>query len=384
MTSSAQASALSPVDEDLVADASMFADTFVSPDAEQWDRERTQPEAVLRSAIARFTPTAIPKDLGGKGGNFSTLVRVYEELARRDLGFASALAVHTNVAVAISLTPRAAVRDRFLPRLLSGEAIGAFLLTEPGAGSDATAITTEAKARPGGYRITGRKAWVTNGQNADVLATFCQTSPGSGAKGIAGLVLEASSSGVVATPMLDLIGSHAMGTTDILFEDVDVGLDALAFGPGEAFKAAMFGIDVARVGVAAMCNGALQGALMVATSYASERRAFGKPLLQHQGLQWRLAEVATNLEASRGLTFQASRLLDSGQDPTVMAAHAKKYATRESFAGISECMRALGANGLKREFGLARQLAAARVTECMDGTGEILNIVIGRSLGVQR
>ena len=380
MTYHPQAVPLSPVDEDLISEAARFGETVLRPNGENWDRGRIQPAAELRDAVARFTPTAIPKTRGGFGSNASTMARIYEELSRRDLGFTCALAVHSNVTVAASLAPNEALRERFLPGLLSGKTIGAFLLTEPDAGSDATAITTTAARSGDRWVLDGRKAWVTNGANADMLAVFAQTEPGSGAKGIAGFMFDARTPGVTLSPMLDLIGSHAMGTTDAAFTGAAIPGDSVGFAPGEAFKASMYAINVARVGVAAMCNGALWGALDTAVAYASARTSFGKAIIAHQGLQWILAEAATALEASRALTFQAARLLDAGEDPTLLAAHAKKLATKAAFEGISECMRALGGNGLKREHGLARQLTAARVTECMDGTGEIQNVVIGRAL----
>ncbi len=380
MTYHPQAVPLSPVDERLIAEAARFGEAVLRPNGERWDRDRIQPAAELRDAIARFTPTAIPEERGGAGANASTMARIYEELSRHDLGFTCALAVHSNVTVAVSLTPNAPLRDRFLPGLLSGKAIGAFLLTEPEAGSDATAIRSTALRAGDEWVLDGAKAWVTNGANADVLAVFAQTEPGSGAKGIAGFLFDARTPGVSFSPMLDLIGSHAMGTTDAAFAGAKIPGDSVGFAPGEAFKAGMYAINVARIGVAAMCNGALRGALDTATAYAAARTSFGKPIIAHQGLQWILAEAATALEASRALTFQAARLLDAGEDPTLLAAHAKKFATKTAFDGISECMRALGGNGLKREYGLARQLAAARVTECMDGTGEIQNVVIGRAL----
>lgn len=374
---------IGPVNEDRIAEAVEFADRELAPNGEAWDKGTASPEAALRAAIGRFTGTAIPRDLGGFGDGVATQVRIYEELARRDMGFTCALAVHTNVTVALSLSPNAALRDGALPRLLSGQAVGAFLLTEPGAGSDATAITTHARPVDGGYAVTGRKAWVTNGLYADIFAAFCQTDPGSGAKGVAALGFERGTKGVQVEPALDLIGSTAMGTTDLRFENAFAPTGAVAFAPGTAFKAAMYGIDVARLGVAAMCNGAAMGAMDRALSYAAGRQTFGRALIDHQGLQWILAEAATAIEASRSLSFQAARHFESGTPDATLTAHAKKLATRSSFDTISQAMRALGANGLKRENDLARQLAAVRVSECMDGTGEIMNVVIGRALKAQ-
>lgn len=363
-----------------IAAAVEFAEARLRPMGEAWDRGLESPEATLREAIALFTPITIPEKLGGFGESFATQVRVYEELARRDMGFTCALAVHTNVTVAMSLTPNEALRQRCLPRLLDGTAVGAFLLTEPGAGSDASAITTAATEDGDGYRVTGRKAWVTNGLYADIFAVFCQAEAGSGPKGITALVMERGSDGLIIEPALDLIGSTAMGTTDVSFEAVAVPAANIAFAKGTAFQAGMFGIDVARLGVAAMCNGAVMGALDGAIEYAAARQAFGKSLLGHQGMQWILAETATNAEASRALTLQAAQRFDQGEPHPVLTAHAKKFATRMAFDGISEAMRAFGANGLKRSSDLPRQLAAVRVSECMDGTGEVMNIVIARSL----
>jgi alkylation response protein AidB-like acyl-CoA dehydrogenase len=154
----------------------------------------------------------------------------------------------------------------------------------------------------------------------------------------------------------------------------------MAFAPGTGFKAAMDGIDVARFRVAAVCNGALEGGLNTAVDYAKKREAFGRPIINQQGLQWQLAEAATQLEASRMLTYRVAEIIDKGESVTVMAAHAKKFASRAAFEGLSTAMQAMGANGLLRENPLARQMSGARVTYYMDGTTEIQNIVIGRSL----
>ena len=383
MTYQPLALAHGPVNQDRIAEAADFADRILAPNAEAWDKGEASPETALRDAISRFAGTAVPRDLGGFGDGVATQVRIYEELARRDMGFTCALAVHTNVTVAISVSPNVALRDAVLPRLLSGKAVGAFLLTEPGAGSDATAITTHAQPVEGGYAVTGRKAWVTNGLYADIFAAFCQTDPGSGARGVAALGFARTTPGLTVEPALDLIGSTAMGTTDLTFDAAFAPEQAVAFAPGTAFKAAMYGIDVARLGVAAMCNGAAMGAMDRALAYAADRQTFGRALIDHQGMQWILSDAATAIEASRSLTFQAARHFETGRPDATLTAHAKKLATRSGFDTISQAMRALGANGLKREYGLARQLAAVRVSECMDGTGEIMNVVIGRSLKAQ-
>ena len=368
------------IDEHVVDKARLFANEHLKPYAEDWEQTRQQPEKALRMAISLFAGIRIPKDLGGKGGSAATIARVYEELAKIDIGFTGALAVHNNVTIAASLIENRSLRDRYLGKLMSGEAIGAFLLTEPDVGSDATSIQMLATEKDGKYIINGTKAWVTNGVNADLLAVFTQTIPGSSAKGIAGFAIDSDMPGISAKPAYNMLGNHAMGVNALTFSNCTAGAESMAFAPGAGFKAAMYGINVARFGVAAMCNGALEGGLNTAVDYAKRRETFGRPIIKHQGLQWQLAEVATQLEASRMLTYRAAEIIDRGEDVTVMAAHAKKFATRAAFKGLSTAMQVMGANGLLRENPLARQMSGARVTYYMDGTTEIQNLVIGRSL----
>jgi alkylation response protein AidB-like acyl-CoA dehydrogenase len=371
---------LNPVDEHFVDKAKLFADEHLKPHAEQWEQTKQQPEKTLRMAISQFAGIRISKELGGHGESMATIARVYEELAKIDIGFTCALAVHNIVTITAAFIENTSLRDRYLGKLMSGEAIGAFLLTEPDTGSDATSIQTLATEKNDKYIVNGSKAWVTNGVNADLLAVFAQTVPGSSAKGIAGFVIEPHMSGVSAKPAYHMLGNHAMGVNEFEFSNCTADAELMVFAPGAGFKAAMEGINVARFGVAAMCNGALEGGLNTAVNYAKKRVAFGRPIINHQGLQWQIAEAATQLEASRMLTYRAAEIIDKGEDVTVMAAHAKKFATRAAFEGLSTAMQAMGANGLLRENPLARQMSGARVTYYMDGTTEIQNVVIGRSL----
>jgi alkylation response protein AidB-like acyl-CoA dehydrogenase len=380
MTISLYSGPLNPIDESLVDKAGMFAEQHMKPYAEHWEQSRQQPEQTLRMAISQFAGIRIPENLGGIGGSAATIARVYEELAKVDIGFAGALAVHNNVTIAASLIENKSLRDRYLVPLMSGEAIGAFLFTEPDVGSDATSLQTAAVANDDRYIINGSKAWVTNGVNADLLAVFAQTIPGASAKGIAGFMIKPDMPGVSAKPAYNMLGSHAMGVNELTFSDCTADGEAMIFAPGAGFKAAMFGINLGRFGVAAMCNGVLESGLNTAVDYARKREAFGRSIINHQGLQWQLAEAATRLEASRMLTFRTAQMIDNGENFAVMAAHAKKFATRAAFEGLSTAMQAMGANGLLRDNPLARQMSGARVTYYMDGTTEIQNVVIGRSL----
>ena len=371
---------LNPVDESIIDKAKLFAKEHLKSRAEHWEQTRQQPEKTLRTAISQFAGIWIPKALGGNGRSMATVARVYEELAKVDIGFTCGLAVHNIVTIAASLIENTSLRDRYLGKLMSGEAIGAFLLTEPDIGSDATSIQTLATEKNNKYIINGSKAWVTNGVNADLLAVFAQTIPGSSAKGIAAFMVRPDMPGVSAKPAYQILANHAMGINEFKFTNCAADAELMVFAPGAAFRAAMDGINIARFGVAAMCNGALEEGLNTAVDYAKKREAFGRAIINHQGIQWQLAEVATKLEASRMLTYRTAEIIDKGENVTVMAAHAKKFATRAAFEGLSTAMQVMGANGLLRENPLARQMSGARVTYYMDGTTEIQNVVIGRSL----
>jgi alkylation response protein AidB-like acyl-CoA dehydrogenase len=380
MTISLYSGPLNPVDESFVEKAGRFAEEHLKPHAERWEQDKQQPEKILRLAISQFAGIRIPENLGGVGGSAATIARVYEELARVDIGFTCALAVHNNVTIAASLIENQSLRDRYLDKLMSGEAIGAFLFTEPDVGSDATSMQTAAIEKNDQYIINGSKAWVTNGVNADLLTVFAQTIPGSSAEGIAGFMITPDMPGVSAKPAYNMLGNHAMGVNELAFSNCAADAELMIFAPGAGFKAAMFGINLGRFGVAAMCNGVLEGGLNTAVDYAKTRETFGRSIINHQGLQWQLAEAATQLEASRMLTYRAAEMIDNGENFTVMAAHAKKFATRAAFEGLSTAMQVMGANGLLRENPLVRQMSGARVTYYMDGTTEIQNVVIGRSL----
>jgi alkylation response protein AidB-like acyl-CoA dehydrogenase len=264
--------------------------------------------------------------------------------------------------------------------MVRGRKVGAFLLTEPQAGSDAQALTTRAERGDGGWVITGEKAWVSNGAFADVLSVYAQTDPGAGAKGISSFLIDANAPGVKRAEPYHLMRGHALGAGGFSFDACKVRDDMMLLGPSEAFKGAMSGINTARITVAAMCCGMLRESLSQAVRYAETREAFGQSILEFQGLQWMLADVATDLEAAKLLTARAVELIDAGDAVTVAAAHAKKYATRVAFSGIADCMQAMGAAGYSADYPLARHLAAAKMAQFIDGTTEIQNVVIGRAL----
>lgn len=369
------------MNEDLRRRAAAFAADVVQPNAASWELTRTVPLAAYRQAAASgLTGMALPASLGGTNVGFLDSLRVLEELAYACLPFAFGLVVHNNLMRAIARFGSPAQIARFLPRLATYERVGAFLLTEPGGGSDAANLATTARREAGVWVIDGAKAWISNAAVADVLSVYAQTEPGAGARGIACFLVEASQPGVVREAPYDVMGGYALGTGGFQLTGVRVADDAVLLPPGAGFKGAMAGIDNARATVAAMCCGLMRCGLDTALEYASKRRAFGQMVADFQGVQWMLADVATDLEAARLLSEQAARLIEAGENATLAAAHAKKFATRAALKGLGDCMQVMGAAGFRHDRPLARHLASAKMAQYLDGATEIQNVVIARAL----
>ncbi|MDG2113731.1 MAG: acyl-CoA dehydrogenase family protein [Actinomycetota bacterium] len=361
--------------------ATRWVNEEVAPQAEGWERERRFAREAFDSAAASgLTALIVPEADGGRAIGSVALARILEEIAAVDIAVAFSLVVHNNLTGAVSRAPAGPLRHEVLPQLVSGSKLGAFLLTEPGVGSDAAAITTRAVQDGDEWVLNGAKAWVTNGSQADILSVYAQTDPELGHRGIAAFLVDADSPGVIRQDAYELFGAHAMGTTGFEFLDCRVPADRLFVPIGQGFAAAMEGIDLARVLVGAMSCGMLRTGLETATDAVKERQAFGGRIADLQGVRFKLADVATNLEAARMLTFRAARTLQDAEPAAVAAAHAKKFATRVTEDGLAECMQVMGAKGARRDHPLPRHLAGARLTHYLDGATEIQDVVISRSL----
>ena len=362
--------------------ARAFARGVIEPNAAAWEAAGGVPREAFREAaehgLCRLT---VPPSMHGHGLGMPAMALVVEALAAACMASAFALTVHNNLARGITRNASASQRARWLPGLTTGEHIGAFLLTEPQGGSDAAAMTTTARRDGRAWRLDGAKAWVSNGATADLLSVYAQTDVSAGWRGIACFIVEADAPGVIREPAYRLLGGHALGTGAFRFEGCRVNADDVLVGPGEGFKAALAGIDFARITVAAMCCGMLGRSLEVAMAHGAARRTFGKSVLEHQAVQSLLADAATDLEAARLLTAHAAAVLDDDTGRhTLAAAHAKKFATRATLSRIADCMQAMGANGLRTDYPLARHLTAAKMAQYLDGTTEIQNVVIGRAI----
>ena len=367
---------------DMLANAKSFAAEQIEPNAADWETQRRLPRSVMKSAGSYgLCGLLVPRELGGAGLSVSELTGVMESLAYSDMGCAFVLVVHNNLAAAIAGQGSIDVQARYLPVLLDGSMQGAFLLTEPDAGSNASAITTTAIERDGRWLLNGEKAWVTNAAQADLLRVYAQTDPGSGSRGIGAFLVRADQPGVVRTAPYEMLGAHATGTGGFRFENVELEAGQLFRSPGIAYREAMDAIGLARVVVASLCIGILRRGLETAIEYLKSRQAFGAALSEYQGLQWMLADVSTDIEAADGLTRAASLALDEDQpDGILKAAHAKKFAARAATNGLAQCMQALGANGFRQDRPIARHYAAAKMAHYIDGTTEVQNLLIARSL----
>lgn len=375
---------LTDTERDILAAAQEFANTYVAAKAPGWDDARCMSrEGIKEAAKYGLTGIAVPRELGGCGAGFMAELLIIEAISRHCMAFAFSLINTQNIATRIALNGTKSQFDRFVPALLAGERIGATALTEPTAGSDFAAIQMSARQVPGGWCLNGEKAWITNAAEADIFLVYAQTDPSEKWRGIASFLVDGRAEGFERLPPYALSGGHAMGVggfrlTDYFVADEDVG--AL---PGEAFKSAMSGINGARTYVAGMCNAMLASSLTHAVDYGATRETFGKPLLKHQGIKWQLADVATQLEASRLLTYRAAELVNKGEDAMLAASYAKKFGVEAAERGIPACIQTMGANGTRREYPLGRHLACAKLAAYTDGSTEIQNERIGANLQAQ-
>jgi alkylation response protein AidB-like acyl-CoA dehydrogenase len=276
-------------------------------------------------------------------------------------------------------------RSRLLPDLIAGNRFGASAYTEPAHGSDLVQLETRADRVDGGWRVTGSKSWITGAAWSDVLLTLVQTQPGAGAAGIALVLVEADGDGFQRDAPYELAGGRAIGLGGFQLRDYFVPESAMLHPPGTALRAALQGINGARCYVAAMCAGMLESALDVALQYTTKRQAFGQSTLQFQGLRWSLVDVVTDLTALRLLTYRAARLISSDVPELQKSAHAaaaiaKKFAGERTMHHLSNCIQALGANGLREEHPLVRHLLAAKMAAFADGTTEMMNERLGKLL----
>jgi alkylation response protein AidB-like acyl-CoA dehydrogenase len=358
-----------------------FAQAEIEPNARAWDREHGFPsELIGKLAGLGLLGVCIPEEYGGAGADFLSYILVLEALSQADAGVGVTVAVHTSAVTLPILTfGNDEQRSRFVPRLARGEAVGAFALTEPEAGSDAGSLRTEAVPGEDGWTISGAKQWITNGSFAGTVLLFARTDPDTpGAKGVSAFILDAEH--VRVTREEEKLGLNSSSTVDLVIEGAQIGRDRLLHEEGKGFTVAMATLDGGRIGIAAQALGIAQAAYDAARAYALERRQFGQRISEFQAIQWKLADMATEIDAARLLVYRAAWLKQEGRPHTEEGAKAKLFASEMARRQTAEAIQILGGYGYTKEFPVERYYRDAKITEIYEGTSEIQRLVIARSI----
>src|SRR5215207_553946 len=358
-----------------------FAAAEIEPHAAEWDREHHFPRELFgKLAELGLMGACIPEEYGGAGADFLSYILVLEELSRADAGVGVTVAVHTSAVTLPILTfGTDEQRSRFVPPLARGESIGAFALTEPEAGSDAGALRTAAVVTGEGWSITGTKQWITNGSFAGTVLLFARTDHETpGPKGVSAFIHDGDQ--VRVTREEEKLGLNSSSTSDLAIEGAHVSADRLLHEEGKGFAVAMATLDGGRIGIAAQALGIAEAAYEAARAYALERRQFGKRIADFQAIQWKLADMATEIDAARLLTWRAALLRDRGLPHGEAGAKAKLFASAVARRQTGEAIQVLGGYGYTREFPVERYYRDAKITEIYEGTSEIQRLVIARSI----
>jgi butyryl-CoA dehydrogenase len=365
-------SELTDEQQEIRALARRFADEEIAPRAAAWDREHRFPAEVF-GALGELglMGVCVPAAHGGAGADFLSYVLVLEELSRGDAGVGVTVAVHTSAGTLPILAYGSDEQvGRLVPALAQGHELAAFALTEAEAGSDAGSLRT--RARDG--RLTGAKQWITNGSHAHTFVVFARDDD---SDRISAYVVRRGADGFAPVREEDKLGLHSSSTADLRLEDTP----AERLGePGEGMRIALRTLDAGRIGIAAQAVGIAQAALDLAAGYARERRAFGGPIGRFGQVQQKLADMQTDIEAARALTWRAARLKEAGRPHTVEGAQAKLFASRVARTQTGEALQVLGGYGYTKEFPAERYYRDAKVTEIYEGTSEIQRLVIARAL----
>jgi alkylation response protein AidB-like acyl-CoA dehydrogenase len=372
---------LSADQREIQALARDFAQAEIEPNAATWDREHAFPRDLLgKLAEPGLLGVCIPEEYGGAGADFLSYILVLEELSRADAGVGVTVAVHTSAVTLPILTFGSdEQRSRFVPPLARGEAIGAFALTEPEAGSDAGSLRTAAVANGDGWSISGSKQWITNGNFAGTVLLFARTELDTpGPKGVSAFILDGEH--VRVTRVEEKLGLNSSATVDLVVEGAEVGRDRLLHDEGKGFTVAMATLDGGRIGIAAQALGIAQAAYDAARAYALERRQFGRRISDFQAIQWKLADMATEIDAARLLVYRAAWLKQEGRPHTEEGAKAKLFASEMARRQTAEAIQILGGYGYTKEFPVERYYRDAKITEIYEGTSEIQRLVIARSI----
>jgi butyryl-CoA dehydrogenase len=373
---------LSP-EQQLVQDTMRaFARDELAPHAAQWDREHTFPREALRALGGLGAlGMVVPEPWDGAGMDYVSLAVALEEIAAGDGATSTIVSVQNSVVCGpINAFGTDAQKEKYLRPLARGDALGCFCLTEPHVGSDAAAIATRAEKRGDRYVLNGVKQFITTGKNADVAVVFAVTDKAAAKKGISGFIVDTKTPGYVVARVEDKLGQRASDTAQIVFENCEVPAANLLGREGDGYRIALANLEAGRIGIAAQSVGMARAAFEAALAYARERQAFGKAIIEHQALNFRLADMATEIEAARQLIWHAAALRDAGLPCLKEASMAKLFASEMAERVCSAALQIHGGYGYVADFPVERIYRDVRVCQIYEGTSDIQRLVIGRAL----
>jgi butyryl-CoA dehydrogenase len=359
-----------------------FARQRLAPQAAAWDRAATFPREALRELAALGTfGIAVPDTYGGAGMDSTALAIALEEIAAGDGATSTIISVNNCPVCSILLAwASEAQKRRWLVPLARGDMLGAFCLTEPHVGSEASGLRTTAVRDGDAWVLNGVKQFITSGKNADVAIVLAVTDKAAGKRGISAFIVETATPGYIVARVEDKLGQHASDTAQIVFENCRVPADQLIGDAGAGYRIALSGLEGGRIGIAAQSLGMARAAYEAALAYARERVAFGVPIFEHQAVQFRLADMATQLEAARQLILHAAALKDAGQPCLKQAAMAKLFASEMAERVCSDAIQIHGGYGYVTDFPVERIYRDVRVCQIYEGTSDIQRILIARNL----
>ena len=370
-------------DQEMIRDAVRdFAREQLWPHAPRWDREHVFPREAHRGLAALGAyGICVPEEYGGAGLDYLTLALVLEEIAAGDGGTSTAISV-TNCPVNAILMRYGseAQKQQWLTRLARGELLGAFCLTEPHVGSDASALRTTATRQGDEYVINGVKQFITSGQNGHLAIVIAVTDKGAGKRGMSAFLVPTDNPGYAVARLEDKVGQHSSDTAQIRLEDCRIPAENRIGEEGEGYRIALSALEGGRIGIAAQSVGMARSAFEVALQYAKERQSFGKPIFDHQAVGFRLADCATQLEAARQLIWHAAALRDAGKPCLKEAAMAKLFASEMAERVCSAAIQTLGGYGYVQDFPVERIWRDVRVCQIYEGTSDVQKILIQRAL----
>ncbi len=362
--------------------ARSYASEHIAPFAAQWDRDATFPAEALRGlAKLGFYGMLVPEQHGGCDIGYVAAALVLEEIGVADAACSTIVSVTNSVGCMPLLQYGTAQQQRdFLAPLARGEKLAAFCLTEPQAGSDASGLKTRAQARGGDFVLNGTKQFITSGKNADIAIVFAVTDPAAGKRGISAFIVPTDTPGYRVASVETKMGQRASDTCQIAFEDCAIPAENLLGEEGQGYKIALGNLEGGRIGIAAQCVGIARAALEAATLYSREREAFAKPLSEHQAVAFKLADMATQIEAARQLTLHAAALKDAGAPCLSEASMAKLFASEIAERVCSDAIQIHGGYGYLQDFPVERFYRDVRACQIYEGTSEVQKMVISRAL----